>query len=58
MQNVRIVRSWRTPPLILVDYIAAAVVTLAVGVPTEDVVGKQNGACCNPDGGVPEQIVD
>jgi len=28
-----------------------------VGVPEEEVVGKQNGACCNPDGGVPEEDV-
>jgi len=26
-------------------------------VPEEDVVGKQNGTCCNPDGGVPEEDV-
>jgi len=28
-----------------------------VGVPEENVVGKQNGACRNPDGGVPEKDV-
>ena len=28
-----------------------------MGVSEEDVVGKQNGACCNPDGGVPEEDV-
>jgi len=28
-----------------------------VGVSEEGVVGKQNGACCNPDGGVPEEDV-
>ena len=34
-----------------------AVLTLAVGVPEEDVDGNQNGACCNPDAGVPEENV-
>ena len=28
-----------------------------MGVPKEDMVGKQNGACCNPDGGVLEEDV-
>jgi len=34
-----------------------AVVTLALRVPEEDVVGKQVGACCNRDVGVPEEDV-
>ena len=28
-----------------------------MGVSEEDVVGKQNVACCNPDRGVPEEDV-
>jgi len=32
-----------------------AVVTLDVRVPEEYVVGKQDGASCNPDVGVPEE---
>ena len=35
-----------------------AVVTLAVGVAEEDIVGKQVGAVCNLDVGVPEEDVD
>ena len=35
-----------------------AVVTLAVRVPEEYVVGKQDGASCNRDVGVPEEEVD
>jgi len=34
-----------------------AVLTFAVGVPEKDVVGKQDGACCNRDVGVPEKEV-
>ena len=34
-----------------------AVLILPVGVPEEDVVGKENGASCNPDGRVPEEDV-
>ena len=34
-----------------------AVLTSAVGVLKEDADGKQNGASCNPDGGVPEDNV-
>jgi len=34
-----------------------AVATLAVGVPQEDVVGKQDGAGCNRDVGMPDEIV-
>ena len=36
---------------------AVAVVTLTVGVPEEDVVGKQHCACCNRDVGVLEKEV-
>jgi len=56
--NVRFVRrSQRTPPLILVELWAAAVVTLAVGVHEEDVAGKQDGAVCNRDYEVAEEDV-
>jgi len=34
-----------------------AVVTLAEGVPEEDVVGKQDGECCKREVRVPEQKV-
>ena len=34
-----------------------AVLTLAVEVPEEDVVGKQDGVGCNPDVGVPEEEI-
>jgi len=33
-------------PLSLVEFRATAVVTLGVGVPEEDVVGKEDGAGC------------
>jgi len=36
-------------PLILLEFRAAAVLTLAVGVHEEDVAGKQEGAVCNRD---------
>jgi len=35
-----------------------AVITLAVGVHEEDVVGKKDGAVCNRDVGVPEKVVE
>jgi len=45
---VRIVRRrWRTTPVTYVGFRAAAVETLAVGVPEEDVAGKQIGAIFN-----------
>jgi len=36
---------------------AATVVTIAEGVPEEDLVVKQE-ACCNREVGVPEEVVD
>jgi hypothetical protein len=39
-------------------FMATAVVNLAGGVPEEDVVVKQEDACCNRDVGVPEEDVD
>ena len=47
MPTVRIGRRWRTRPVTLVEIRAAPVVTLAVGEPVEDVVGKEDGAVCN-----------
>ena len=41
----------------LVEFRAVAVVTLDVGVPEEDVFGKQDGAECNRAVGVPEEDV-
>ena len=46
------------PPVSLIEFIAATVVTLAGGVPEEDVVVKHEDACCNRDVGVPEEDVD
>ena len=37
---------------------AAAILTLDGGVPEEDVVVKQEEACCNRDVGVPEEDVE
>ena len=48
MQNVRIVRRrWQNPPMTLVVFRAAAVETLAVGVPEEDLALKRHGAIYN-----------
>jgi len=43
--------------VIIVEFRAVAVVTLAVGVPEEYVIGKQDGAGCNRDVGLPEEEV-
>ena len=43
------------PTVTLIKIMAAAVVTLAGGVPEEDVVVKQEDVCCNRDVGVPEE---
>jgi hypothetical protein len=40
-------RRWRTPARDVVEFRSAAVETLAVGVPEEDVAGKQDGAVFN-----------
>ena len=56
--NVSIVRSWRTPPWILVEFRAAAMVTLAEEVHDEDLVLKQENAGCNRHVGMPEEDVD
>jgi hypothetical protein len=57
--NVSIVRrSWRTPPLILVEFRTADVVTLAGGLHDEDLVLKQENAGCNRHVGMPEEDVD
>ena len=39
----------------LVEFRAVAVVTLDVGVPEEDFIGKHEDACCNRDVGVTEE---
>jgi hypothetical protein len=39
----------------LVEFGAVTVVTLSVGVPEEDVVGKQDGELCKRDVRVPEK---
>ena len=46
-----------TPPVKQVEFWIVAVVTLAVGFPEEDLVGKQDGMCCNLDVRVPEKEV-
>jgi len=40
------------------EFMAVAVVTLAGGVPEEDVVVKQEYVCCKRDVGLPEEDVD